>query len=151
MSLLKYIAAGAAALGAMLLIIAQIDRSAYARGYAKAEQACVDAGSLKMYEQLQKVADLNERNIAAVEQAAAEAAAADQALDAQITATVTHLEKLRAQTIPVGADCRRPYDVVRMYQQAAAGPAARDRDGETAPGLPALGDDPLRPSGDAGD
>jgi hypothetical protein len=133
------------------LLMFGADRSGYARGKADAESACTSANSLAMYEQLQKVADLNEQNIATVERAAAEAAEADQALDAHLTATVKHLEKLRAQTIPVGADCRRPYDVVRMYQRAASGPSAGGGSDEAASGVPALGDGPVPAFGDARD
>lgn len=127
-----------------------LDRSAYKRGVAVAEAACAAEREAAYAAQLAELVRLNSQTAEAVARSTAEATIADQALDAQLTSTVKLLETLRAQTITVGADCRRPYDAVRMYQQAASGPAALGRDGETSPGLPALGYDPLPSAGDAG-
>lgn len=151
MSILKDFGTILAVCALVALTVFLVERSAYDRGKADAKASCSASSEAAMLQQLQKVADLNEQNIVAMERSSAEAAEADQALDAQLTATVKHLEKLRAQTIPVGADCRRPYDVVRMYQRAASGPAAGGGSDEAASGVPALGDGPLPASGDAGD
>lgn len=149
MSILKYLSAGLVALGAMLLIAAQIDRSAYARGKADAEAACADQNAAAYSSQLEEITRLNSATLEAVEEGRREAFAADRTLiDAAASLNSAFKELSREPVIPVLTDCRRPYDAVRLYERAASGPASGHREVETSAGLSGLGDAALPAPGD---
>jgi hypothetical protein len=152
MSILKYLSAGLVALGAMLLIIAQIDRSAYARGKAEAAAACADENTAAYSSQLEEIERLNSATLEAVEEGRREAYAADRELiDAATSLNSAFKELSREPVVPVLPDCRRSYDAVRLYDRAASGPAAGYREVETPAGLSGLGDATLpTPGGPSG-
>lgn len=97
-------------------------------------------------ERLEEIAAEHSRLLLDGQAAAREA---DQELAARFEETFRKLEKLRAQPIEVRADCRRDYDAVRLYQQAASG-SSRDRDGEATPPATSPINDPVPSPGDAG-
>lgn len=149
MSILKYLTAGLVALGAMLLIVAQIDRSAYARGKAEAETICADQNASAFSAQFAEIERLNSATLEAVEEGRREAYVADRTLiDAAASLNSAFKELSRETVIPVLPDCRRSYDTVRLYDRAASGPATSYREVETSAGLSGLGDATLPPPGD---
>jgi len=99
--------------------------------------------------QLERLEEIAAEHSRLLQDGQAAAREADQELAARFEETFRKLEKLRAQPIEVRADCRRDYDAVRLYQQAASG-SSRDRDGEATPPATSPVNDPVPSPGDAG-
>lgn len=125
MSILKFalpLVAVLAIVGGALLFVK--DTSFRAGREAARAQCSEDALALRDA-QLKRLEELAEQHASLLREGQAAAAEADQALARRFEQTFRDLEKLRAQPIEVRADCRRDYDAVRLYKQAASG-SARD-------------------------
>jgi hypothetical protein len=134
------------------LVIFLVEGAAYRRGKADAAAICAAQSEALHAKQLAEVERLNAKTLAAVEEGNRAAARAEKQLASDMRNISTTFEELhRAPSIPVLADCRRSFDAVRLYQYAAAGPAAGDREVQAAAGPASLGDDPVPRPGDAGD
>jgi hypothetical protein len=124
---------------AFWLAIGLTERSAYRRGQADVRLEWQAAEAARTKSELERLAEITADNSAVLAAGIEQSAEADRLLAAHFASTYRTLENLLAQPIEVGVDCRRSYDAVRLYQQAAAG-SSRDRGGEAT--------DPSASSGD---
>lgn len=148
MSILKDVALWLFMGGLALATLAFVDQAGFKRGKAAMELEWQEAEAKRTQTQLDRVESLSQENAAITAAGIERAAEADRLLAQQFADTRSNLEKLRAQTIPieVGADCRRSFDAVRLYDQAAVR-THRDREGASYPASPSAVDDPLSTPG----
>lgn len=112
-----------------------IDSSAYKRGKADVEAEWQAAEAARTQSELERLAEITSENSAIIAAGIEQSAEADRLLADRFASTYRTLENLLDQPIEVGADCRRSYDAVRLYQQAAA-ISAGDRGGEASAPTP---------------
>ena len=146
MSILKdlgaILAASAVVLVAFWFTTKLVEKSAYNRGRADVELEWQAAEASRTKSELERLAEITAENSAVMAAGIEQSAEADRLLAARFASTYRNLENLLAQPIEVGADCRRSYDAVRLYQQAAAG-SSRDRGGEAIDPAASTGDGTL--------
>ena len=129
-------------LGVFWLAAGRIEKAAYNRGKADVELEWQAAEAARTKSELQRLAEITAENSAVLAAGIEQSAEADRLLAARFASTYRTLENLLAQPIEVGADCRRSFDAVRLYQQAAAG-SSRDRGGEAIDPSASTGDGAL--------